>query len=125
MFSFPQKDFGLASRVGGEEYEEGDGRYLAPELLVDTHLASLKSDVYSLGAVLYECVTGALYRPQDRGQDQDGGGSHGAASASNKGRLAGFPSPQLAELVAAMLARDPRARPSANNVTRECAALAA
>ena len=44
-----------------QDWEEGDGDYVAPELLKDTGKPSPAADVYSLGATLFECATGACY----------------------------------------------------------------
>jgi serine/threonine protein kinase len=41
-----------------EWWEEGDGDYVAPELLRSKGAPSPAADIYSLGATLYECATG-------------------------------------------------------------------
>jgi non-specific serine/threonine protein kinase/serine/threonine-protein kinase len=57
-------DFGLAGPLsGGGDLTlpgqiAGTAAYLAPELLQGADRASVRSDLYSLGAVLYECLTG-------------------------------------------------------------------
>ena len=58
-------DFGLAHGLGEESANsDGGGRligtpgYMAPELVAGSSAACPKSDVYSLGAVLYEAATG-------------------------------------------------------------------
>lgn len=40
-----------------QDWEEGDGDYLAPELLQEAS-PTPAADIYSLGATLYECATG-------------------------------------------------------------------
>eukprot|EP00271_Cylindrocystis_brebissonii_P012614 TRINITY_DN3145_c0_g1_i1.p1 TRINITY_DN3145_c0_g1~~TRINITY_DN3145_c0_g1_i1.p1 ORF type:complete len:721 (-),score=103.70 TRINITY_DN3145_c0_g1_i1:2935-5097(-) len=55
-------DFGLAVLTGQWDWEEGDGAYVAPELLVHgTHrpLPGPASDMFSFGAMLYEWSTGS------------------------------------------------------------------
>ena len=42
-----------------QEWEEGDGRYLAPELLTDGD-PTPAADIFSLGATLFQCITGEL-----------------------------------------------------------------
>jgi len=57
-------DFGLAAPLeGGGDLTlpgqvAGTAAYLAPELLAGADRASPRSDLYSLGAVLFECLTG-------------------------------------------------------------------
>ncbi len=61
---FKIADLGLsriASRVAGEDIDEGDSRYMAPELLSDIFDAVpdlTKADIFSLGIMMYEFVTG-------------------------------------------------------------------
>ena len=56
-------DFGMASLA---EFLGGGGRvaasspYIAPELIVRDELPSVRSDIYGLGAVLYELLTGMV-----------------------------------------------------------------
>ena len=42
-----------------QDWEEGDGDYVAPELLQAGCEPSERADIFSLGASLYECATGA------------------------------------------------------------------
>ena len=41
-----------------QDWEEGDGKYVAPELLSADIEPTPAADIYSLGATLYECATG-------------------------------------------------------------------
>jgi serine/threonine-protein kinase len=56
-------DFGLTRRLEEKGAQEGEGRsvgtpaYLAPEQ-IEGGLVEGRADVYSLGCVLYECLTG-------------------------------------------------------------------
>lgn len=56
----------IASRSNGEDINEGDCRYLAPELLNDVYEHSLpdltKADIFSFGATIYELMTGIRKR---------------------------------------------------------------
>lgn len=53
-------DFGL-SRIAFissyEDFDEGDARYLAPEILNVHDLEVTKADIFSLGLTLYEIIT--------------------------------------------------------------------
>ncbi|KAL3156366.1 hypothetical protein ABBQ38_000681 [Trebouxia sp. C0009 RCD-2024] len=51
-------DFGLAVLRHQWDWEEGDGKYVAPELLDADVEPTPAADIYSLGATLYECATG-------------------------------------------------------------------
>lgn len=51
----------ISKRTLGEEINEGDSRYLAPELLneANSNLPDLtKADIFSLGITIYELLTG-------------------------------------------------------------------
>ncbi len=101
-------DFGIATLVGQpdtSEYTTGTAAYLSPEL-VDGEDATPASDIYSLGLVLLEAVTGQVAYP-------------GSVTESALARLdrqpavpADLPAP-LAALLTAMTARHPAARPDA------------
>lgn len=63
---FKVGDFGIAVRVpvsGG--WEEGDGRYVAPELLCRSHAPTPGADVYSLGATILHSATGETFLDQN------------------------------------------------------------
>ena len=51
-------DFGLAVAKETKDWEEGDGDYVAPELLRNCEQPTPAADIFSLGATLYECATG-------------------------------------------------------------------
>ena len=60
-------DFGLAKLLGEEQIEVtlthtnqvlGTLRYMAPEQMQDTHAVDHRADIYSLGVVFYELLTG-------------------------------------------------------------------
>jgi len=101
-------DFGLAVARESKDWEEGDGDYVAPELLRSGGEPSPAADVFSLGATLYECATGKKL-PRREGSAQ-------AAEVALQGRPEA-----LQKLVGAMLLPEPASRPLALQV----AALAA
>jgi predicted Ser/Thr protein kinase len=62
-------DFGLAKMLGGEQLDAaltgthqvmGTLRYMAPEQMEGTHDVDHRADIYSLGVVFYELLTGEL-----------------------------------------------------------------
>jgi serine/threonine protein kinase len=63
-------DFGLTRRLGDKDVDPGEERslgtpaYLAPEQL-DGQSVDGRADVYSLGCLLYECLTGERVFPRD------------------------------------------------------------
>ena len=59
----PYKEWGQlllqqCETCGAQDWEEGDGKYVAPELLNGHMDPTPAADIYSLGATLYECATG-------------------------------------------------------------------
>lgn len=57
--TFKLGDFGLAINLCNQSgWEEGDGRYAAPELLRRSQAPSGTADVYSLGAAMLHCAIG-------------------------------------------------------------------
>jgi serine/threonine protein kinase len=132
--TFKIGDFGLALRqpvVGA--WEEGDGRYVAPELLVRSHAPTGAADVYSLGATIVHCASGTIshfiYVPQafvwhstHHLQPHAHAGNtlaSGRSPASAAKQLAGLGySLQLQQVVASMLAAQASQRPSACTLTQ-------
>eukprot|EP00976_Prorocentrum_cordatum_P008933 178152-Prorocentrum_minimum.AAC.3 len=90
--------------VTERNWEDGDGKYVAPELLCDDTEPTSAADIYSFGATLYECVTG----------------THPPRTPST----IAFPPEtplQLRNLIQWMLATDPHKRPTAEEVLVEVA----
>lgn len=111
-------DFGIARVTGAEALTStgtllGTAHYLAPEVAGGTR-AGPASDVYALGAVAYECLTGTQLYP---GEDP----VRVAMSHVNEptpALPAHIPAP-VAQLVLACLAKDPAGRPSPARVIAE------
>jgi wee1-like protein kinase len=56
---FKLGDFGLVAKISyDKDVEEGDSRYMSMELLSDDHTDLTKSDIFSLGATMYEICLG-------------------------------------------------------------------
>ncbi|EIC07615.1 Serine/threonine protein kinase-related protein [Microbacterium laevaniformans OR221] len=113
-------DFGIAHLLGSDRITQpgtliGTAAYLSPEVALG-HAPAPASDVYSLGLVLLEALTGTRAFPSAQG------------AAQVLARLAQDPtvpdhlSPLWAELLPAMLSRDPAARPSAAAISDTLAA---
>lgn len=62
-------DFGLAVAKESNEWEEGDGDYVAPELLKSGSEPSPSADIFSLAATLYECATGEVLPRMEKSPD--------------------------------------------------------
>jgi serine/threonine protein kinase len=62
-------DFGIAARSGAREsYLAGKPAYMAPEMVVEKR-ADHRSDIFSLGTVLYEMLTGDRLFPGDKSSE--------------------------------------------------------
>ena len=111
-------DFGIATPVSGERLTEvgrfvGTPQYIAPERIPDSAVSELppvdgRSDVYSLGVVLYQCLTG--YAPH---AGSDTGGVLWAQRHEDPKPVSTLRPdlpPGLDRVVAIAMARDPRQR---------------
>ncbi len=113
-------DFGIAHAAGSAPLTRtgtliGTPGYLAPERVAG-QAATPASDLYSLGIVGYECLTGAV--PYT-------GTPLGVALAHTTGQLPPLGPhipPEVAELVTALTAKDPAARPASAADTARWAA---
>ncbi|MFO0810815.1 MAG: serine/threonine-protein kinase [Gemmataceae bacterium] len=107
-------DFGLAHFVGSTDHEDcvfGTVNYMAPEQAQPGQPVGPAVDVYGLGAILYECLTGKLPVQTDQGQL---GVSSPVSSTSVRPPSqvrAGLP-PELDKLCQRCLANDPSTRPA-------------
>ena len=99
-------DFGIAARSGiRESYLAGKPAYMAPEMVVEMR-ADQRSDIFSLGAVLFEILTGDRLFPGDTTPEvleRVVAGDIPKAAAIN---------PAVPELVDALLARALERQPS-------------
>jgi eukaryotic-like serine/threonine-protein kinase len=119
-------DFGIA-RVGTGPGLTSTGSllgtvgYMAPEQALDAKRVTDRADVFSLGCVLFECLTGS---PPFKGATPVAVLSRLLVEAPRppSALRSGLPAP-LDDLVLALLSRDPRARPSAEEVLKRIAAL--
>jgi serine/threonine-protein kinase len=84
--------------------------YMAPEMITSALAADARSDIYSLGIVLYEMLVGR--RPWDSNDPAELAAHHRATKPADVRSLQQEVSAAVAELVQAMLAKDPLRRPA-------------
>jgi eukaryotic-like serine/threonine-protein kinase len=107
-------DLGLARRPADEDRSQatvmaGTPWYMAPEVLLSTLRADIRSDIYSLGAVMYEMLTGQ--RPFPAADAASLVSAHRGGEVRSLRELRSDVSPAHAQLVHAMLAKEPLRRP--------------
>ena len=106
-------DFGLAKlgSAGGNTQIQivlGTPRYMSPEQSRSAALADHRTDIYSLGCILFELVTGRTPFDGDARTQMD---CHQRAASPRAAALVPELSPVLDQLITDMLAKDPRDRP--------------
>lgn len=84
--------------------------YIAPEMVTSALAADTRSDIYSLGVVLYEMLGGR--RPWDSDDPGELATLHREARPTDLGELRPDVPEPVAELVRSMLAKDPLRRPA-------------
>ena len=94
---------------GGPRAIAGTGYYLAPEQVSSAYRPDIRSDIYSLGVVLYQLLAGRL--PLEGKTLEQMAVAHKQTAPSNLRRMAPHVPPRMAELVRRMLAKDPLRRP--------------
>ena len=124
-------DFGIAKAVGSARETQaltsegtslGTPAYMAPEQAAGEADVDHRADIYAIGAVLYEMITGA---PPFTGSFQQVVMAKMAKDAPSLSASALVAPPALARLVARCLARDPAQRPpTAESLLTELRALA-
>jgi wee1-like protein kinase len=105
-------DLGLLTHAFGREVEEGDCRYMAPELLnEETEKDLTKTDIYALGMTLIEILSG-------KSLPKNGNEWHEIRKSSSPLSLPST-SPGLCRLIQRMIDLDPSKRPSAAFIVQQ------
>jgi wee1-like protein kinase len=107
---FKLGDFGLVAKISyDKDVEEGDSRYMSLELLSDDHNDLTKSDIFSLGATMYEICLGRPL-PMSGPEWQE----------MRAGQLLPLPntSPCLASIIRQMMHPQAASRPTASDLLK-------
>ena len=105
-------DLGLLTHAFGREVEEGDCRYMAPELLnEETEKDLTKTDIYALGMTLIEILSG-------KSLPKNGNEWHEIRKSSSPLSLPST-SPALCRLIQRMIDLDPSKRPTAAFIVQQ------
>jgi serine/threonine protein kinase len=118
-------DFGVAKALSASDTTRrgvmlGTLRYMAPEQVGSERALDARADIYSLGAILYECLAGRPLHDAETREELLAAIVYGSPVPIRE-RRAELP-PCLDELVMRCLARDPDDRfPSADMLARELA----
>ncbi|MBA2544155.1 MAG: protein kinase [Deltaproteobacteria bacterium] len=105
-------DFGLA-KIGASQHTQmntvfGTPRYMSPEQCRSATNIDARSDIYSLGCIMFELLTGRTPFSGDIRAQLEG---HKRAVAPRASQFVADLPDALDELIAQMLAKDPNARP--------------
>jgi serine/threonine protein kinase len=116
-------DLGFAHRPGEnaaflrEGYVLGTANYLAPELCGTLPAEDFASDLFSLGVLFFEVLTGKL--PYPTGSVPQTFRRHACDPPADLRRSIGRPPAAIVALVARLLAHDPEERPRASAVVQQ------
>ncbi|MEQ8787887.1 MAG: serine/threonine-protein kinase [Pirellulaceae bacterium] len=111
-------DLGFAQRINGKKVDcqplSGTPAYAAPEVLCAAHVVGDRADVYSLGATLFEMLTGV--RPFAEEDPVELAAAHRQLPAPDPRKISPDTPLAVARLVRRMLAKEPYRRPSAREL---------
>jgi len=111
-------DFGMAGDAGTtEDGHEGDTIYMPPELL-SSGVKRSSADMFSLGLTLYELASSASWNLPSEGSLW-----HEVRSGTHVPVLPQCRSPELGQLVQAMISPDPTKRPTADKILQSVVAV--